>query len=218
MTIAEIYRNHCDQHVTYHFYTFNEGVLVVITDPKDNNEPIAFYILTHDKWQEAIMREFLRNMEEVRQRHKGQKVCFERYHWYDFFYVVTVFEKKKNGKSGREIASYVIQSFTKLGKLGKQPTCCMMQRFKPHFGGAFNLKYMDKKIEFLKKYADLCKEYHLEIVGCGDCGSAWLGDVSDEDLQRGLCWRGDYTQIQFATKYDVEKDYITFLNTELKKL
>jgi hypothetical protein len=59
------------------------------------------------------MREELPNMEEVRKRHKGQHVRYERHHWYDWFYVVTVFDRKTR----REVASYVIQSFTLLSRL-----------------------------------------------------------------------------------------------------
>lgn len=59
------------------------------------------------------MREYLRSMEEVRQRHRGQKVRYERIHWYDWFYIVSVFDKKTK----RCINEYVIQSFTRLGRL-----------------------------------------------------------------------------------------------------
>jgi len=61
----------------------------------------------------------------------------------------------------------------------------------------------NRKEEFLKEYKQLCLKYKLEIRGCGDCGSAWLGEI--QAGQRTLVFEKNIenaTCIRFADKYD----------------
>lgn len=64
---------------------------------------------------------------------------------------------------------------------------------------------MKKEEQFLKEYKELCLEHGFEIIGCGDCGSAWLSELNDENLKhKKLSWEKGYTVIKFADKYNME--------------
>jgi len=59
------------------------------------------------------------------------------------------------------------------------------------------------KEEFLKEYKQLCLKYGLQIAGCGECGSAFLLELNDDNKKiNKLVWRQDYEVIHFANKYD----------------
>ena len=56
--------------------------------------------------------------------------------------------------------------------------------------------------EFLEKYKALCLEYGMQLRGCGDCGSAWLDKLNEEELRNAkLTWQGAYERVQFADNY-----------------
>lgn len=74
----------------------------------------------------------------------------------------------------------------------------------------------DKKLEFLSKYKSLCLEYGLELTGCGECGSAWLGELDSEQLMNrklswiaGGCEHLGYDHVGFADNYDIEDEHRT---------
>jgi hypothetical protein len=58
-----------------------------------------------------------------------------------------------------------------------------------------------EKEEFLEEYRQLCIHYGYEIRGCGDCGSAWLQELSEEAKKyEKLCWKDDFKEICFCRK------------------
>lgn len=69
---------------------------------------------------------------------------------------------------------------------------------------------MNKKLEFLKEYKNLCLKHGFELRGCGDCGSAWLSELSDENKEISkLSWNDDFQVIQFAGEYEInDKDRV----------
>ena len=61
------------------------------------------------------------------------------------------------------------------------------------------------KIKFLKEYKKLCLKHGLEIVGCGDCGSAWLQELGEENKKHStLCWKDKFQEILFATDFEIK--------------
>lgn len=63
------------------------------------------------------------------------------------------------------------------------------------------------KEQFLKEYAELCLKHRLELRGCGDCGSAWLGELQEEQIKnKTLTYEGKYQNIYFADNFDMKQE------------
>ncbi len=50
------------------------------------------------------------------------------------------------------------------------------------------------KEKYLKEYIDLCLKYGFQIRGCGECGSAWLGELDEENKE--------YNQLVYERDFD----------------
>jgi len=80
--------------------------------------------------------------------------------------------------------------------------------------GTSNKEDADKKLAFLKSYKELCLEHGFEIKGCGECGSAYLEELTEQRVKNStLIWRddsdsGDFECIQFAYDDDLEGDEV----------
>ncbi len=65
------------------------------------------------------------------------------------------------------------------------------------------------ELDFLKAYKELCLKHGYEIAGCGDCGSAWLSKLKEQELKhKTLTWEKDFTCIQFATDYEIKDEQL----------
>lgn len=68
---------------------------------------------------------------------------------------------------------------------------------------------MNKEETFLEAYRLLCLEHGFQIIGCGECGSAWLEALRPEEIKNAMITWLDYgegepySEIHFANDNDM---------------